>query len=94
MRAIINKVEDSKVIKKDMKSKLSNKKKVIVHVGNPKTVLKNIKYASTYACVPKYKAITKENQPLAEFPAERLAEPIDFYPRSYSSWKKKIKLKI
>lgn len=78
----------------DTLKELSNKKRVIVHVGNPKTILKNIKYATTYACVPKYKTITKENQPVAEFPAERLAEPIDFYPRSYSSWKKKIRLKI
>tara|TARA_B100000902_G_scaffold386073_1_gene428237 strand:+ start:471 stop:1664 length:1194 start_codon:yes stop_codon:yes gene_type:complete len=78
----------------DTLKELSNKKNVIVHIDDPKHILKEVKYASTYACVPKYKEITKINQPVAEFPTQRLAEPIDFYPRSYTSWKKKIKLTI
>ena len=55
-------------------------------------VLKN--FASTFAPVPKYKKITERNIPSIEFPALRLAEPINFYPTSFSSWRKKIKLNI
>ena len=44
--------------------------------------------------VPKYKKITERNIPSIEFPALRLADPINFYPTSFSSWRKKIKLNI
>ena len=59
-----------------------------------KKYLDNKYFASTFAPVPKYREITEQNIPSVEFPALRLAEPIDFYPSSYSSWKKKIKLKV
>ena len=52
--------------------------------------LKNKLFASTFAPVPKYKKITKINKPLYEFPAQRLAQPIEFYPNSFSSWKKSL----
>ena len=38
--------------------------------------------------------VEEKNIPSIEFPALRLADPINFYPTSYSSWRKKIKLNI
>ena len=78
----------------DCLKEINNKKELEVHLDDPKEYLNNKYFASTFAPVPKYREITKQNIPSVEFPAQRLAEPIDFYPSSYSSWKKKIKLKV
>ena len=56
--------------------------------------LKNKNFACTFAAVPKYKKITRVNIPTSEFPSVRLVKPINFYPSSYSSWKKRIELNI
>ena len=38
--------------------------------------------------------ITQVNIRTTEFPSVRLVKPINFYPSSYSSWKKRIELNI
>ena len=73
---------------------LALKRKVLVFIGDPKLILNDYNYAVTFACVPKYKEITMINKPVAEYPTVRLADPISFYPRSYTSWKKKITLTV
>ena len=78
----------------DTLRELSAKKELSIFVDDPKIILKNYKYSVTHACVPKYRNITKSNHPEVEFPTSRLAEPIDFYPKSYTSWKKKISLTV
>ena len=78
----------------DCLKEINDKRELEVHLANPKKYLDNKYFASTFAPVPKYREITDQNIPSVEFPALRLAEPIDFYPSSYSSWKKKIKLKV
>ena len=78
----------------DTLRELSAKKELSIFVDDPKIILKNYKYSVTHACVPKYRNITKSNQPEVEFPTSRLAEPIDFYPKSSTSWKKKISLTV
>ena len=78
----------------DCLKEISLKRDLSVVMGDPLIYLKNKSFASTFAPVPKYKKITKFNKPLYEFPAQRLAQPIDFYPNSFSSWKKRIKLNI
>jgi len=76
----------------DTLKELAVKKNLVVHVGDPQKILQNYNYASTHACVPKYKDIISKNMPVVEFPTRRLVEPIDFYPKSYTSWKKNIVL--
>jgi deoxyribodipyrimidine photo-lyase len=78
----------------DCLKEINDKKELEVHLTDPKEYLNNKNFASTFAPVPKYREITKRNIPSVEFPAPRLVEPINFYPSSYSSWKKKIKLKV
>ena len=78
----------------DCLKEISLKRDLSVLIDDPLIYLKNKSFASTFAPVPKYKKITKFNKPLYEFPAQRLAQPIDFYPNSFSSWKKRIKLNI
>lgn len=78
----------------DCLKEISLKRDLTVVIDDPLTYLKNKSFASTFAAVPKYKKITKFNKPLYEFPAQRLVHPIDFYPNSFSSWKKRIKLNI
>tara|TARA_Y100000022_G_scaffold186122_1_gene182491 strand:+ start:5760 stop:6959 length:1200 start_codon:yes stop_codon:yes gene_type:complete len=78
----------------DCLKEINSKKDLEVHLADPKEYLYNKKFASTFAPVPKYRNITEQNIPAVEFPTLRLAEPINFYPSSYSSWKKKIKLKL
>jgi len=73
---------------------LALKRKVLVFIGDPKLILNDYNYAVTFACVPKYKEITMINKPVAEYPTVRLADPISFYPQSYTSWKKKITLTV
>ena len=76
----------------DTLKEINQKKELEVILGNPFDVLKNIKFASTFAPVPKYRKITVSCPPTLEFPSHRLVEPIDFYPKSFSSWRNKIKL--
>ena len=78
----------------DCLKEINSKRELEVHLTDPKEFLENKYFASTFAAVPKYREITEKNTPSVEFPAQRLAEPINFYPSSYSSWKKKIKLNI
>ena len=78
----------------DCLKEINNKRELQVHLTNPDDYLRNKNFASTFAPVPKYKKITERNIPSIEFPAFRLADPINFYPTSFSSWKKKIKLNI
>ena len=78
----------------DTLREISHKKDLSVFIDDPKFILKEQKFAVTYACVPKYRDITSLIKPTTEFPSRRLAEPISFYPKSYSSWKKKIKLSV
>jgi len=78
----------------DCLKEISLKRDLTVVIDDPLIYLKNKLFASTFAPVPKYKKITKINKPLYEFPAQRLAQPIEFYPNSFSSWKKRIKLTI
>ena len=78
----------------DSLKEINNKRELQVHMTNPENYLQNKNFASTFAAVPKYKKITKQNIPSVEFPTLRLAEPINFYPSSFSSWRKKIKLSI
>ena len=77
-----------------MFKRISLKRDLTVVIDDPLIYLKNKLFASTFAPVPKYKKITKINKPLYEFPAQRLVQPIEFYPNSFSSWKKRIKLTI
>ncbi len=78
----------------DCLKEISLKRDLTVLLDDPLIYLKNKLFASTFAPVPKYKKITEINKPNFEFPASRLVQPIDFYPNSYSSWKKRIKLNI
>ena len=78
----------------DCLKEISSKRELEVYLTNPEDYLQNKNFVSTFAPVPKYKKITKENIPSVEFPALRLVEPINFYPTSFSSWRKKIKLSI
>ena len=78
----------------DCLKEINNKRELQVHLTNPDDYLRNKNFASTFAPVPKYKKITERNIPSIEFPAFRLADPINFYPTSFSSWRKKIKLNI
>ena len=78
----------------DCLKEINNKRELQVHLTNPDDYLQNKNFASTFAPVPKYKKITERNIPSTEFPALRLADPINFYPTSFSSWRKKIKLNI
>ena len=65
-----------------------------VYLDIPENILVDKKFASTFAPVPKYKKITKIIKPTMEFPAKRLVEPINFYPRSFSSWRNKTKVSL
>ena len=76
----------------DTLKEINQKKELEVILGNPFEILKDIKFASTFAPVPKYRKITDSCPPTLEFPAHRLVEPIDFYPKSFSSWRNKIKI--
>ena len=78
----------------DCLKEINNKRELQVYLTNPEDYLQNKNFVSTFAPVPKYKKITEQNIPSVEFPALRLAEPINFYPTSFSSWKKKIELTI
>ena len=78
----------------DSQKEINSKRELQVHMTDPENYLQNKNFASTFATVPKYKKITKQNIPSVEFPTLRLAEPINFYPTSFSSWRKKIKLSI
>ena len=78
----------------DCLKEINGKRELQVYLTNPEDYLQNKKFVSTFAPVPKYKKITKQNVPSVEFPALRLVEPINFYPTSFSSWRKKIKLSI
>jgi len=78
----------------DSLKEINSKRELQVYMTNPEDYLQNKNFASTFAAVPKYKKITKHNIPSVEFPTQRLAEPINFYPTSFSSWRKKIKLSI
>ena len=78
----------------DCLRELSNKRSTQVYLDNPIEYLKNKNFACTFAAVPKYKKITRVNIPTSEFPSVRLVKPINFYPSSYSSWKKRIELNI
>ena len=78
----------------DTLKELALKRNLLVFLGDPKLILSDYNYAVTFACVPKYQEITKIIKPVAEYPTVRLADPISFYPRSYTSWKKKIKLTV
>ena len=70
------------------------KKELFVYLGDPIEILKDKKIAVTFAPVPKYKYLSQSIKPVVEFPAIRLVKPIDFYPLSYSSWKKQARLNI
>ena len=78
----------------DSLKEINSKRELQVHITNPEIYLQNKNFTSTFAAVPKYKKITKQNIPSVEFPTLRLAEPINFYPTSFSSWRKRIKLSI
>ena len=71
---------------------ISQKRTIKVYLDDPVNILSDKKFASTFAPVPKYKRITKIVKPTMEFPAKRLVEPINVYPRSFSSWRKKAKI--
>ena len=71
---------------------ISQKRTINVYLDDPVNILSDKKFASTFAPVPKYKRITKIVKPTMEFPAMRLVEPINVYPRSFSSWRKKAKI--
>ena len=76
----------------DTLKEINEKRELKVYLDNPLDVLSGENYASTFAPVPKYKRITQQIKPSMEFPANRLVAPIDFYPRSFSAWRKKTKL--
>ena len=76
----------------DTLKEIDEKRKLTVYLDNPENILMGKKYASTFAPVPKYKKITKYAKPTVEFPAKRLMAPINFYPRSFSAWRKKTKM--
>ena len=76
----------------DILKKISQKRSIKVDFDDPVNILRNKKFASTFAPVTKYKRITKRVKPTMEFPAKRLVEPINVYPRSFSSWRKKAKI--
>ena len=76
----------------DTLKEINEKRELKVYLDNPLDVLSGINYASTFAPVPKYKRITQQIKPSMEFPANRLVDPVNFYPRSFSSWRKKTKL--
>lgn len=76
----------------DTLKEINEKRELTVYLDNPENVLMKKKYASTFAPVPKYKKITKNVKPTVEFPAKRLIAPINFYPRSFSAWRKKTKM--
>ena len=78
----------------DTLKELANKRTLIVEIDDPSEVLQKYKFTSTHACVPKYRKLINQNSPTLEFPATRLVAPIDFYPRSYTSWKKKVRLNV
>ena len=78
----------------DTLRELSQKRELLVMLDDPKLILKNYKFTVTYACVPKYRDITKLIKPVIEFPTNRLVEPINYYPKSFTSWKKKVALTI
>jgi len=78
----------------DCLKEISLKRDLTVLIDDPLDYLKNKSFASTFAPVPKYRKITKIHKPTYEFPAQRLAQPIEFYPTSFSNWKKRIKLNI
>ena len=73
---------------------LNEKRELKVYIGDPIKILKDKKISVTFAPVPKYKFISKNIKPIVEFPAIRLVKPIDFYPSSFSSWKKKANLNL
>ena len=76
----------------DILKEISQKRSIKVYLDDPVNILSDKKFASTFAPVPKYKKITKIVKPTMEFPAKRLVEPINVYPRSFSSWRKKAKI--
>ena len=76
----------------DTLKEINEKRELKVYLDDPLDVLSGINYASTFAPVPKYKRITQQIKPSMEFPANRLVDPINFYPRSFSAWRKKTKL--
>ena len=76
----------------DTLKEINEKRELKVYLDNPLDVLSGENYASTFAPVPKYKRITQQIKPSMEFPANRLVDPVNFYPRSFSSWRKKTKL--
>ena len=78
----------------DTLKEINEKRELTVYLDNPENVLMKKKYASTFAPVPKYKKITKNVKPTVEFPAKRLIAPINFYPRSFSAWRKKTKMAL
>ena len=78
----------------DCLKELANKRELKIYLDDPIEFLNGKNFGSTFAPVPKYKKITKKNIPTVEFPSTRLVEPINFYPSSFSSWKKRIELKI
>ena len=78
----------------DTLKEINEKRELTVYLDNPENVLMKKKYASTFAPVPKYKKITKNAKPTVEFPAKRLIAPINFYPRSFSAWRKKTKMAL
>ena len=78
----------------DCLKELANKRDLKIYLDDPSEFLNGKNFGSTFAPVPKYKKITKKNIPTVEFPSTRLVEPINFYPSSFSSWKKRIELKI
>ncbi len=73
---------------------INRKRELYVYLDNPKNFLNNKNFATTFAPVPGYKNITSRNKPNVEFPAKRLVKPIDFYPQSFSSWRKKSILNV
>ncbi len=78
----------------DCLKELASKRNIQVYLDDPIENLKNKKFATTFAAVPKYKKITQINIPTTEFPSTRLVKPIKFYPSSFSAWKKRIEINI
>ena len=78
----------------DTLKEINEKRDLTVYLDNPQDILQKINFASTFAPVPKYKTITRSAKPTVEFPAERLVTPINFYPRSFSAWRKKTKMEV
>ena len=78
----------------DTLKEISEKREIKVYLDIPENILVDKKFASTFAPVPKYKKITKIIKPTMEFPAKRLVKPINFYPRSFSSWRNKTKVSL